>query len=99
VCVESDTVDDRGDQSRVAEHGSPFAEGQIGADADRGAFVTLGDDLEQQLGATRVDLDAAQLVELCRPRHSSIYPDPVTMPTPPCVKPKGVTVVGLWRMG
>jgi hypothetical protein len=41
----------------------PFAERQIGADADRGPFLALGDDLEQQLGSVAVDLDVAQFVE------------------------------------
>ena len=35
VRVERDPVDDRGDQSRVTEHRPPFAERQIGADADQ----------------------------------------------------------------
>jgi hypothetical protein len=34
----------------VAEHRSPFAERQVGVDADRGPFFAFGDDLEQQLG-------------------------------------------------
>jgi hypothetical protein len=66
VVVEGDPVDDGGDQSWVREHGSPFAEGQVGADSDAGAFLPFGDDLEQQFGAAGIDLDVAELVELCR---------------------------------
>jgi hypothetical protein len=40
-----------------------FAERQVGADRDGGSFVSLGDDLEEQLGAAGVDLDVAELVE------------------------------------
>jgi len=40
-----------------------FAEGEVGGDRDRGAFFAFGDDLEQQFGAARVDLDVAKLIE------------------------------------
>jgi hypothetical protein len=62
VGVEGDAVDDCGDQTRVGEHAAPFAEGQVGGDRDRGSLFAFGDDLEQELGAARVDLDVAQLV-------------------------------------
>ena len=61
--VEGDAVDDRGDQARVGEDAAPFAEGQVGRDGDAGSFLAFGDDLEQQLGPARVDLDVAELVE------------------------------------
>jgi hypothetical protein len=32
-------------------------------DRDGGSFLTFGDDLEQQFGAARVDLDVAEFVE------------------------------------
>ena len=41
----------------------PFAERQVGPDRDRGSFLSLGEDLEEQLGAAGVDLDVAELVE------------------------------------
>ena len=63
VGVEGDAVDDRGDQAGVGEDGAPFAEGQVGGDSDRGAFFAFGDDLEQQFGSARVDVDVAELVE------------------------------------
>jgi hypothetical protein len=58
--VVGDPVDDRGHQPRIGEHGSPFAERQVRSDADRGAFLAFGDDLEQQLGSPRVELDVAE---------------------------------------
>jgi hypothetical protein len=36
---------------------------EVGADADAGAFLSFGDDLEQQFGAVGIDLDVAQFVE------------------------------------
>jgi hypothetical protein len=49
VGVEGDAVDDGGDEARVGEHSSPFAERQICGDG--GSFLSFGDDLEQELGA------------------------------------------------
>jgi hypothetical protein len=57
-----------------------FAEGQVGGDRDGGPFFAFGDDLKEQFGSARVDLDVSELIELSRYRHSSIYADPVTMP-------------------
>ena len=61
--VEGDAVDDRGDQAWVGEHAAPLGERQVRSDRDRCPFLPLGDDLEQQLCAARVDLDVAELVE------------------------------------
>jgi mRNA-degrading endonuclease toxin of MazEF toxin-antitoxin module len=58
VGVEGDAVDDRGDETRVGEHRSPFAERQICPDGDGGSFLPFGDDLEQQLGAAGIELVA-----------------------------------------
>src|SRR5439155_149683 len=38
-------------------------ERQVGPDRDGGSFVSLGDDLEEQLGAAGVDLDVPELVK------------------------------------
>src|SRR5680860_793648 len=35
----------------------------VGGDGDAGAFVAFGEDLEQQLGAARVQVQIAELVE------------------------------------
>ena len=63
VGVERDAVDDRGDVTWIEEHGAPFAERQVGGDADGGAFLAFSYDLEEQLGSARVNLDVAQLIE------------------------------------
>ena len=63
VGVEGDAVDDGGDQAWVGEHSAPFAERQVGRDRDRGAFLAFSDDLEQQFGSARVDLDVSEFVE------------------------------------
>src|SRR5680860_69239 len=52
----------------------------VGGDGDAGAFVAFGEDLEQQLGAARVQVQVAELVELCGHPHSSTYADTATMP-------------------
>ena len=57
VGVEGDAVDDGCDQSRVGEDGPPPREGQVGGDRDGGPFLACGDDLEEQFGASGVDLD------------------------------------------
>jgi hypothetical protein len=49
---------------------------------DQGAgLVGVGDELEQEPGRVAVDGDVAELVELCRHRHSSTYADLGIMPT------------------
>jgi hypothetical protein len=63
VGVEGDAVDDGSDEARLGEHGSPFAERQVRADGDGGSFFSFGDDLAEQFGAARVELDIAELVE------------------------------------
>src|SRR6266508_5099934 len=78
---EGQTIDDRGAQTWVGEGLGPAGAGFVGGDGDRGAFLPLGENLEQQLGAAAVKFHVAQLVHLCRLRHRSIYADPGTMPT------------------
>jgi len=63
VGVEGDAVDDGGNEAGVGDHGSPFAEGEVGCDRDGGFLFAFGEDLEQQLGAAGVELDVAELVE------------------------------------
>ncbi len=83
VCVEGDSVDDRGDEAGVGEDGSPLAEGQVGPDPDGGFFVSFGDDLEEQFGAAGVDVDVAEFVDLCGYPHRLTYADTATMPRMP----------------
>src|SRR5680860_1084689 len=63
VAVEGEPVRDGGGQARVGERRSPLAERRVGGDRDAGAFVAFGEDLEQQLGAARVQVQIAELVE------------------------------------
>src|SRR6201987_807448 len=63
VGVEGEPVDDGGAQPRVGEGRCPLGEGGVGRDGDGGAFLALGEDLEQQLGAAPVQLEVAQLVQ------------------------------------
>ena len=50
------------------EHGAPFADGQVGGDRDGGPFFAFGDDLEEQFGSARVDLDVSEFVSRRRVR-------------------------------
>ena len=57
-------VEDGGGQGRiVVEDLGPVLEYAIGGDRDRGAFVALADDLEQQVGPGLVDGEIAEFVE------------------------------------
>src|SRR6266498_5182927 len=60
---EGQTIDDRGAQTWVGEGLGPAGEGFVGGDGDRGAFLPLGENLEQQLGAAAVKFHVAQLVQ------------------------------------
>ena len=51
VAVMGEAVKECGSHLWVAEHARPFAEGEIGGDDDRGAFVKATDQVEQQLAA------------------------------------------------
>ena len=47
----------------IAEDGRPFAEGEIGGDDDRGAFVEPADEVEQELAAGLGEGQIAEFVE------------------------------------
>ena len=51
VAVMGDAIEQRGGHLGIAEHGRPFAEGQVGGDDHRGLLVELADQVEQQLAA------------------------------------------------
>ncbi len=51
LAVVGEPVEQRGGHLGVAEDGRPFAEGEIGGDDDRGAFVEAADQVEQELSA------------------------------------------------
>ena len=63
VGVEGDAVDDGGDEAGVGDDFAPFAEGEVRGDGDAGLLLSFGQDLEQQLAASGVELDVAELVE------------------------------------
>ena len=58
-----ETVEQRGRHLRVAEHGCPFAEAEIGGDDDAGALVELAQQMEEQGSAGGAERQVAQLVE------------------------------------
>ena len=60
---------------------APVFERPVAADAEGAAFIAGGDESEQQLGAGVVERREAELVQLCRCRHSWTYAEPGTMPT------------------
>src|ERR1700730_7151020 len=56
-------VEERGRHLGVAEDARPFAEGQIGRDDHRGAFVELAHEMEEQLPASLSEGQIAEFVE------------------------------------
>jgi len=56
-------VEQRGSLLGVAEHGRPFAEGEVGGDDDGGALVKPADQMEQQLAAGLRERQIAEFVE------------------------------------
>ena len=63
VAAVSEPVEQGGGHLGIAEHRRPFAEGQIGRDDDRGAFVEPADEMEEQLTAGLGEWQVAKLVE------------------------------------
>jgi len=47
----------------IAEHGAPFAEGQVGGDDERDALVEFADEVEQQRTAVLRERQVAQLIQ------------------------------------
>lgn len=58
-----EAVEKRGGHLGIAEDAGPFAEGQIGGDYDRGAFVELADQVEQELAAGLGEGQIAEFVQ------------------------------------
>ncbi len=56
-------VEERGGHLGVAEDGGPFAEGEVGGDDDRGAFVEAADQVEEQLSARLCEGQVAEFIE------------------------------------
>jgi hypothetical protein len=51
VDVMGKAIEQRASEALRGEHSGPLVEGQVAGDDDRATFVTLAEDLEQQLGA------------------------------------------------
>ena len=60
--VVGEAVDDRGAQAGVGEGVGPGGEGLVGRDRDGVLLLAFGEDLEQQFGASPVELHVAELV-------------------------------------
>ena len=56
-------VDDGGHQAWIGDDLAPLAEGEVRGHGHRGFLLALGQDLEEQFGATRVELDIAEFIE------------------------------------
>ena len=59
----SETIEQCGGHLGVAEDARPFAEGEIGGDDDRGAFVEPADEMEQELAAGLGEGQIAEFIE------------------------------------
>jgi hypothetical protein len=68
-------------EPRVGEHFGPLAERQVGREDQAAAFVSFGEDLEDELGGAVGQGEIAKLVDLCGYPHRSICADIATMPT------------------
>jgi hypothetical protein len=63
VAVVSEAIEQCGGHLGVAEDTRPFAEGEIGGDDDRGAFVEPADEMEQELAAGLSEGQIAEFIE------------------------------------
>ena len=58
-----ETIEERGRHLRITEHARPFAEGEVGGDDDRGAFVEPADQMKEQVSAGLGEGQITQFVE------------------------------------
>src|SRR6202042_2390667 len=63
VAAVGETIEQSGRHLRVAEHGCPLAEAEIGRDDDAGAFVELAQQMEEQSAARGAERQVTKLVE------------------------------------
>ena len=61
--ADGEPVDDDGGEPGVGEGLTPLGEGRVGGDGDGGAFLALSQDLEEQCGAARVEVDVVEFVQ------------------------------------
>ena len=58
-----ETIEERGRHLRITEDARPFAEGEVGGDDDRGAFVEPADQMKEQVSAGLGEGQITQFVE------------------------------------
>src|SRR6202142_817606 len=63
VAAVGKTIKQRGRHLRVAEHGGPLAEAEIGRDDDAGALIELAQQMEEQGPAGGAERQVSELVE------------------------------------
>src|SRR3954447_26580521 len=63
LAVMGQSIEERGRHLGVAEHGRPFAKGEIGSDDDGCLLVEAADEVEQELPAGLCERQVAEFVE------------------------------------
>jgi len=63
VGAEGEAVNDDDGEPGVFEGLAPFGERRVGGDGDGGTLRSLGQDLEEQFGAARVQVDVVELIQ------------------------------------
>ena len=69
VAVVGDAVEQGRGHLGIAEHGRPFAEGEVRGDDDAGPLIKLADEVEQQLPSRAGERQITELVE-----HDQVEP-------------------------
>jgi len=72
LAMVGEPVEQRGGHFGIAENARPFAEGEISVDDDRGAFLELRDQMEEQLAAGLGEGQISEFVE-----HDEVEPGEV----------------------
>jgi len=62
-----ESIKQRGGHLGIAEHGAPFAEGQVGGDDQRGPFVELADRPASRRGSVVIESQVDEQVLGCLP--------------------------------
>ena len=70
VCTVGQPVEHGAAQSRIGEDSGPLAERQVRCDQKGASFVTLAENLKQQLGVGASQRKIAEFVDLCRAPHN-----------------------------
>ena len=58
-----ETIEQRGSHLGIAKDAGPFSERQVGGDDDRGSFIELADEMEQELAACLSEGQIPQLIQ------------------------------------